>query len=129
VLIAAERRAQPVSELLREIRSVTGSTALVISAISVIELCHGLWRADTPQRAEQRRLYLEEIFSAVPVQPFIREMGELAAKLDAEARKGSVTIPFADLQIGVTALHLGYEIVTGNVRHFQMINGLVVRSL
>jgi tRNA(fMet)-specific endonuclease VapC len=102
VLIAAERRPQSVSELLREIRVATGSTEIVISAISVIELCHGIWRADTSQRAEQRRLCLQEIFSAVP--PFTREMGELAARIDADARKAGVVIPFADLQIGVTAL-------------------------
>ena len=65
----------------------------------------------------------------MPVEPFTREMGELAAKIDAEARKAGVAIPFADLQIGVTALHLGYGIVTGNPRHFQMIKGLVVRPL
>ena len=56
-------------------------------------------------------------------------MGELAAKLDAEARKASITIPFADLQIGVTALHLGHEILTGNPRHFQMIKGLVIKRV
>jgi len=95
----------------------------------VIELCHGLWRADTPQRAERRQVYLQETFFAVRVEPFTREMGELAARLDAEARTAGVTIPFADLQIGVTALHLGYEIVTRNLRHFQMINGLMVRHL
>jgi len=95
----------------------------------VIELCHGLWRADTPRRAEQRQFYLHEIFSAVPVEPFTREVGELAAKVDAEARKAGVSIPFADLQIGVTALHLGYEIVTSNPRHFRMISGLAVRRL
>lgn len=95
----------------------------------MIELCHGLWRAETPQRAEQRQLYIQEIFSAVPVEPFTREIAELAAKVDAEGRRAGISIPFADLQIGVTALHLGCEVVTGNLRHFGMIGGLVVRRL
>jgi predicted nucleic acid-binding protein len=68
----------------------------------VIELCHGIWRADTPKRRETRRLYLEEVFSAIAVQPFTKEMGELAARIDAESRKSRNVIPFADLQIGVT---------------------------
>jgi predicted nucleic acid-binding protein len=63
------------------------------------------------------------------VQPFIKEMGQLAAKIDAEARRGGIVIPFADLQIGVTALHLGYAIGTLNARHFEMIPGLIVEKL
>ena len=36
-------------------------------------------------------------------------------------------VVFADLQIGVTALYLDYELLTANVRHFEMIPGLAVR--
>jgi tRNA(fMet)-specific endonuclease VapC len=129
VLIAAERQARPVSELLLALRAESGATEIVLSAISVIELEHGLWRANTPELAQRRRLYLGTVFAAIPVQPFTKEMGQLAAKIDAEARAQGKTIPFADLQIGVTALHFGYEIVTLNVRHFQMIPGLVVKQL
>jgi len=63
------------------------------------------------------------------VQPFTMEMGQLAAKTDACARKQGVTIPFADLEIGVTALYFGYAIGTLNVRHFQLIPGLIVVHL
>lgn len=129
VLIKAERRGQPVSSLLRSIRTMTGQTGLAISAISVIELGHGIWRADTPERAEQRRIYLQEIYSAIEVQPFTKEMGERAARIDAEARKTGKTIPFADLQIGVTALELGYAIATHNERHFAMIPDLEIKPL
>jgi tRNA(fMet)-specific endonuclease VapC len=128
ILIAAERRAQPVSELLRAIKNATGSTGVMMSAISVIELCHGIWRANTAERMERRQFYVQEVFSAIPAQPFTKEMGELVARIDAEARKEGKVIPFADLQIGVTALQLGFEILTANVRHFEMIPDLVVRS-
>jgi tRNA(fMet)-specific endonuclease VapC len=126
VVIAAERAAQPVSELLVRLRNSNGATDIVLSAISVIELEHGLWRANTPEIAERRRRYLEEVFAAIPVESFTKEMGQLAAKIDAEARKGGVVISFADLQIGVTALHFGHGIVTWNLRHFEMIPGLRV---
>ncbi len=36
-------------------------------------------------------------------------------------------IPFADLQIGVTAVHLSCAIATRNVRHFRMIPNLAVK--
>jgi tRNA(fMet)-specific endonuclease VapC len=129
VLIAAERKARPVSEVLTDLRNAGGATEIVLSAISVIELEHGLWRANTPEIAQRRRLYLDGVFTAIPVEPFTKEMGQLAAKIDAEARKQGKAIPFADLQIGVTVLHLGYAIVTLNLRHFQMIPGLEVKQL
>jgi predicted nucleic acid-binding protein len=37
-----------------------------------------------------------------------------------------VVIPFGDLLIGATALSLGYQVLTGNLRHFQKIPGLTV---
>ena len=126
VLIAAERDAKPVSELLATLEQEHGETEIVLSSIAVIELEHGLHRAQTAEQARKRREYLDAVFAAIPVEPFTREMAQLAAKIDAEARKLGRTIPFADLLIGVTALHFGYAVGTRNLRHFQMIPSLAV---
>jgi predicted nucleic acid-binding protein len=56
-------------------------------------------------------------------------MGQLAAKIDAEARRQGIMIPFVDLQIGVTALYFGYQLVTNNLRHFQMIPDLALTRI
>jgi predicted nucleic acid-binding protein len=56
----------------------------------------------------------------------------IAARAGAISGKQSgrgIIIPFADLLIGATALHHGSDVVTGNVRHFEMIPGLVVKTL
>jgi predicted nucleic acid-binding protein len=37
-----------------------------------------------------------------------------------------VIVPFGDLLIGVTALSLGFSVLTVNLRHFRLINGLTV---
>jgi tRNA(fMet)-specific endonuclease VapC len=124
VIVAAERGAQSVSHLLHSIRTRVGVTEILLSAISVIELEHGVWRARTTEQAQQRRVYLDAVFAAVPVEPFTRELAQLAGRLDAESRKQGVVIPFADLQIGVTALHYGYAVATLNQRHFRLIPGL-----
>ena len=129
VLIRAERKARPVSELLLAIRDTTGLTEILLSAVSVIELEHGLWRANAVELRQRRRLYLDGIFAAIPVEPFTKEMGQLAARIDAEARQRGLVIPFADLQIGATALHFDYAVGTLNFRHFEMIPGLQVRRL
>ena len=129
VLIAAERDARPVSELLAALEREHGETEIVLSSITVIELEHGLHRAQTAEQARKRREYLDTVFAAVPVEPFTRAMAQLAAKIDAEARRTGQTIPFADLLIGTTALHFGYAVGTRNLRHFQMIPNLAVVQL
>jgi predicted nucleic acid-binding protein len=47
----------------------------------------------------------------------------------ASNKNRGIKIPFQDLLIGATALHLGYAIVTGNPRQFKMIPSLVVEQL
>ncbi|HVN05506.1 MAG TPA: PIN domain-containing protein [Bryobacteraceae bacterium] len=107
VLIAAERDAKPVSDLLAILEHEHGETEIVLSSITVIELEHGLHRAQTVEQARKRREYLDTVFAAIPVEPFTREMAQLAAKTDAEARQLGRTIPFANLLIGAAALHFG----------------------
>jgi hypothetical protein len=60
VLIAAERSAQSAGKLLREIKALTGPTEVTISAITAIEVAHGIWRANTPELAsgQARRIPL-----------------------------------------------------------------------
>jgi len=45
-----------------------------------------------------------------------------------QAAQGTA-IGFEDLVIGATALYLGYDVVTYNVRHFELIPGLKIVSL
>jgi tRNA(fMet)-specific endonuclease VapC len=129
VLIAAERNARSVSELLTTLEHEHGETEIVLSSITVIELEHGLHRAQTAGQARKRREYLDTVFAAIPVEPFTREMAQLAAKIDAETRQTGQTIPFADLLIGSTALLFGYAVGTRNLRHFQMIPNLAIVQL
>jgi predicted nucleic acid-binding protein len=100
----------------------------VLAAISVVELEHGIYRAQSPQQAARRRSYLETVFAAIPVVPCTRDIGQIVARVDAQARQRGVVIPFADLLIGGTALHLGYGLLTRNERHFRMIPNVPVHS-
>ena len=79
VLIAAEREARPVSELLDTLEHEHGESEIVLSSITVVELEHGLHRARTAAQAQKRREYLDTVFAAIPVEPFTREMAQLAA--------------------------------------------------
>lgn len=129
VLIAAEREARPVSGLLATLEHEHGETEIVLSVITVIELEHGLHRAQTAEQARKRREYLDTVFAAIPVESFSTQMAQLAAKIDAETRQLGRTIPFADLLIGVTALQFGYSLGTRNPRHFHMLPNLNILHL
>ena len=126
VLVDAERQQLPVSVLLDKIQKQHNVTEIVLSAISVVELEHGIYRAQSPQQAAKRRMYLDAVFAAIPAEPFTREIGQIAARIDAESRMKGIVVPFADLLIGGTALYFGYGLVTRNERHFRMIPGLTV---
>lgn len=64
-----------------------------------------------------------------PFSHFTNEIAQLTARIDAEARRAGTVIPFADLQIGVTALYFGFAIATLDVHHFNMIPGLILHRL
>jgi len=128
VLIFAERQALNVSEVLDRLQKQHSVTRIVLSAISVVELEHGLYRAQSPQQLVKRSQYLDTVFEAIAVESFTSEIGRVVAKVDAEARKQGLMIPFADLLIGGTALHFGYGLATRNEGHFRMIPNLRVHS-
>jgi tRNA(fMet)-specific endonuclease VapC len=129
VAIAAERHADTVSGFLQRVVDTTGDQEVALAAVGVAELVHGIHRADTRERRERREAFVEELLAAVIVYPLSVDMARLAGKLDAEQQSRGVVIPFADLLIGATALHVGYSVLTVNQRHFKRIPDLSVIQL
>lgn len=129
VLITAEREGETVGQLLQQIFAALGDQDTVLSAIALVELAHGIHRANTPQIRSRREAFIQELLRDVPVYPFTEQIAFLAGKLDGEQQSKGVKIPFPDLLIGATAMHLRYAVVTGNPRHFEMIPNLEVQQL
>ncbi len=50
IVIAAERRGSTVAQLLREITTVAGDQEVALSTIGLMELVHGIYRADTAKK-------------------------------------------------------------------------------
>jgi len=109
--------------------SAAGNQEAAISSVELVELAHGIYRANTPERRERRQAFVDELVAGVPVYPFTRQVALLAGRIDGEQQARGVKIPFQDLLIGATALDLGYSVMTGNPRHFQMIPNLTVIQL
>ncbi|HEY6393601.1 MAG TPA: PIN domain-containing protein [Bryobacteraceae bacterium] len=90
---------------------------------------HGVYRAKTTGTAQRRRDYIEELVSLVPVQPMTNRTAWIVGQIEGqEAAKGN-TLPFNDLMIAAAAIEQGYAVLTGNLRHFQKIPGLIVVPL
>jgi tRNA(fMet)-specific endonuclease VapC len=126
VVITGERRGLPVEDLLAFVREIAGPTEIALSVITVMELEHGIWRAQDETRARRRRQFLEDLIASVPVYPVTVELARRAGRIDAERQEKGVRIAFQDLLIGVSALELGYAVATQNLRHFHLIPDLSV---
>src|SRR5215469_3627137 len=126
VLIAGERRRD---EVLERVEGACGKTSAALSAVTAVELTHGIHRAKTDADRKRRETFVEELFRAVAVYPLTLEVARLAGRIHGEQMEQGVSIDFPDLLIGATALHLGFAVVTLNVRHFQQIPALSVVQL
>lgn len=129
VLIAGERRGETVKQVIDRVRVACGDAESALSTISIIELTHGIYRAKTQADRERRRAFAEELIRDMIVHPVSVAISQLAGRIEGEQAAKGVSIAVADLIIGATALQLGFDVVTLNVKHFVVIPGLKVVSL
>ena len=129
VLVAAERKKLTTPEAIRKVREATGDVTIVICSLTVAELAHGIYRADTPERSRMRRQFLDELKAHVPIHSVTESTAEIIARIGAEQASKGITLPLADLIIGACALELGYAVGTANVRDFNRIPGLNIVRL
>ena len=129
ILIAGERRKDSVWEILERVEAVCGKTVAALSAATAVELTHGIYRARTDADRKRRETFVEELFQAVAVYPLTLPVARLAGRIHGEQMSQGIGIDFPDLVIGATALHLGFDVVTLNLRRFQRIPDLKVVSL
>jgi predicted nucleic acid-binding protein len=129
VLVAAERKKLTTPDVIRKVRESAGDVTIVICSLTVAELAHGIYRANTPERSRMRRQFLDEVKAHVPIHPVTESTAEIIGRIGAEQAAKGVTLPVADLIIGACALELGYAIGTTNMRDFNRIPGLSIVQL
>ena len=128
-VIAAERQGKNAHQLLQSVALVAGDQGIAVSVVTVMELAHGITRADTPERRDRRQRFLDELLTDVPIQPVTVPIALRAGQIDGHSQARGVRIPLSDLLIGSSALELGYRVGTANLRHFQLIPNLSVIPL
>jgi predicted nucleic acid-binding protein len=119
IVIEAERQRLDVARFLKHVAERIGERETALCSISVAELAHGIHRANTPERRQARRAFLDDLKAAVVIYPITADTAELAGKIHADSSQQGITVPFDDLLIGACAMERGYAIVTRNERHFQ----------
>jgi len=129
VLIAGERRSESVRQILTRVQGACGDAVSALSVVTIVELTHGIYRAQNDADRQRRRAFVEELRRDMVVHPISVEIAELAGRVEGEQAARGVRIAFEDLLIGATALHIAYEVVTLNLRHFKLIPGLKVLQL
>jgi predicted nucleic acid-binding protein len=131
VLVAAERAKLATPEVIRGIRdsAAVGDAPIVISVLTVAELAHGIYRANSPERRERRQQFLDELKAQIPIHPITEATAVIIARAGAEQAAKGIKLPLGDLIIGACALELGYAVATRNIRDFDRIPGLKVIPL
>ena len=124
VLIAAERRKLTAAQAIENVQRTTGEVPVVLSAVTVAEIGHGIYRATTPEIRDRRRTFLDDLKATVPIYPLTAATAEVVARVSGEQAAKGINLPLGDLLIGACALELRYAIGTSNARDFDRIPGL-----
>ncbi len=127
--VAAERQGKNARQLLEALEREAGDDGVAVSVVTVLELAHGVTRADTIERRDRRQRFLDEFLTGVPIQPVTVPIAIRAGQIDGRSQAKGVRIPLSDLLIGASALELAYAVGTANIRHFRLIPGLNVLQL
>ncbi|MGA2216170.1 MAG: PIN domain-containing protein [Bryobacteraceae bacterium] len=128
-LIAAERQGKSVLQILEQIEAAFGAVDVGISVIAVAELVHGAYRAQDEARKQRRLRFIERLSTDVPVYPVTLGIARMVGRMEGELAGQGVSVAFEDLAIGATALALGFDVATANLRHFQSIPELKVVAI
>lgn len=129
ILIGAERRKLRPEQAIETVQKIVGEVPIVLCSLTVAEIGHGIYRADTPETRNRRRKFLDELKAAVPVHPVTEATAEIVARIGGEQAAKGHNLPLGDLIIGACALELGYAVATSNVRDFSRIPGLSIVRL
>lgn len=99
-----------------------------ISVITVSELLHGVYRADSEKRRLKREAFVEKIIETFPIYVFDLSAARIYARVWATLAKKGINIGAHDLIIAATAVSLGFSVVTSDLRDYSKIKGLKVEK-
>lgn len=118
-------RPAPSPALIRRLAAVSPDDQCT-SAVTLGELVYGAHRTD---RAEYFLRRLDEtVLRDLMVLPFDRDAAHVFGRLRTQLERAGTPLPEPDLRIAAIALAGSLVLVTGNVRHFTRVPGLIVEN-
>src|SRR5258706_6639414 len=81
ILIAAERRNLTADQAIETVQKTVGEIPIILSSLTVAEIGHGIYRANTPEVRERRRAFLDELKATVPIHPFTEDTAEISCRI------------------------------------------------
>ncbi len=97
-----------------------------ISTLTIAEIVYGAMRSEHPERHLQRLKTV--LLPSVQVVPFDAPAAYEAGRIRAALERKGKRLSFTDIQIAAIAIVRDMLLVTGNLRHFERIEGLRVEN-
>ena len=83
-LVTAERRGHSVPEILEQVQDAWGEAEVGLSAVTIVELTHGIQRAKLEARRQQRQVFVHELMAAMTVHSRTAEIAERAGLISGQ---------------------------------------------
>lgn len=77
VLISAERRKLTAAQAIENVQKTIGEAPVVLSAVTIAEIGHNIYRANTPEIRLRRRAFLDHLKATVPIYPLAESTAQL----------------------------------------------------
>ncbi len=124
-LVAGEERAV---RLARELDAVDETVA--ISVITVEEYLRGIYYLywDNKSKLKRKLMDAKRDLSAFEILPITYDIAAKAAEIEVDLMKKGEAISLADLIIAATAIHHNLILITRNIKHFERVKNLRIRS-
>jgi tRNA(fMet)-specific endonuclease VapC len=123
-VLSATMRRDPPLHLIRRLAAIAPADQCTTS-ITLGELVYGATKAGSARLAERVR---DLVSDAIRVVPFDAAAAEVYGSLRAELEAGGKRLAEPDLRIASIARSHDLTLVTGNVRHFARVPGLLVED-
>lgn len=87
--------------------------------MTIAELTHGIQRSKSEAQRQRSQAFVDDVLATFAVYPVTVEIAQRVGVISGQAAEQRITLPFEDLLIGATALHLGFELATHNARQLR----------
>lgn len=105
----------------RIVRARSAGSEIVVSAIALFELWHGVGRSAQATRSTERLTIFRD---SVRILPFDEDDARVSGSIEADLRALGIPIGPYDVLIAGQAVRRSLTLVTANVREFSQVQGL-----